>query len=112
MMTSAALTPSPSWMPTGMPRPLSVTLTELSACSVTLTSVAQPPSASSMPLSTTSYTMWCSPEPSSVSPIYIPGRLRTASRPLRTLMESAPYSSGARAGSAMSWGVLGNGAAP
>ena len=36
MMTSAAETPSPSWMPTGMPRPLSVTLTELSACSTTL----------------------------------------------------------------------------
>ncbi len=54
MMTSAALTPSPSWMSTGMPRPLSMTLTELSACSVTVTSVAQPPSASSMPLSTTS----------------------------------------------------------
>src|SRR5690606_36610999 len=36
--------------------------------------------------------MWCRPEPSSVSPIYMPGRLRTASRPLRTLMDSAPYS--------------------
>src|SRR5277367_6647595 len=37
--------------------------------------------------------MWCRPEPSSVSPIYMPGRLRTASRPFRTLMEPAPYSS-------------------
>src|SRR5271165_7085280 len=37
--------------------------------------------------------MWCRPEPSSVSPIYMPGRLRTASRPFSTLMESAPYSS-------------------
>src|SRR5210317_1994889 len=54
-----------------------------------------------MPLSTTSYTIWCRPEPSSVSPIYIPGRLRTASKPLRTLMESAPYSCGAGAFSAM-----------
>src|SRR3954466_8495031 len=35
--------------------------------------------------------MWCRPEPSSVSPIYMPGRLRTASRPLRTLMLSASY---------------------
>ena len=35
-------------------------------------------------------TMWCRPEPSSVSPMYMPGRLRTASRPLRTLMLSAP----------------------
>jgi hypothetical protein len=37
--------------------------------------------------------MWCRPDPSSVSPIYIPGRLRTASRPFRTLIDSAPYSS-------------------
>src|ERR1700678_1451111 len=37
--------------------------------------------------------MWCRPEPSSVSPIYMPGRLRTASRPFKTLMEPAPYSS-------------------
>src|SRR5690348_11549881 len=44
--------------------------------------------------------MWCRPEPSSVSPIYMPGRLRTASSPLSTLMESAPYSSGVAAGSA------------
>src|SRR6478672_1471657 len=48
--------------------------------------------------------MWCRPEPSSVSPMYMPGRLRTASRPRRTLMESAPYSAGdcgMGAGSAM-----------
>src|SRR6201996_8131610 len=37
--------------------------------------------------------MWCRPEPSSVSPMYMPGRLRTASRPFSTLIESAPYSS-------------------
>src|SRR5438046_8029365 len=37
--------------------------------------------------------MWCRPEPSSVSPIYIPGRFRTASRPFSTLMDSAPYRS-------------------
>src|ERR1700761_9441307 len=37
--------------------------------------------------------MWCRPEPSSVSPMYMPGRLRTASRPFSTLMEPAPYSS-------------------
>src|SRR6516225_6240044 len=50
--------------------------------------------------------MWWRPEPSSVSPIYMPGRLRTASRPLRTLMVSASYSEVAgeafwRAGSAI-----------
>ena len=37
MITSAADTPSSSWMPTGMPRPLSVTVTEPSAFSVTVT---------------------------------------------------------------------------
>ena len=89
MMTSAADTPSPLWMSVGMPRPLSRTVQEPSGLSVTVTSVAWPASASSMALSTTSYTMWCRPEPSSVSPIYMPGRLRTASRPLRTLIDSA-----------------------
>src|SRR5262245_2649471 len=43
-----------------------------------------------MELSTTSNTRWCSPR-SAVSPMYMPGRLRTASRPSRTLMFSAPY---------------------
>src|SRR5680860_638009 len=41
--------------------------------------------------------MWWRPEPSSVSPIYMPGRLRTASRPFRTLIDSAPYSAAAAA---------------
>src|SRR5260221_4347599 len=36
--------------------------------------------------------MWCRPEPSSVSPIYMPGRLRTASRPRSTLIDCALYS--------------------
>src|SRR3546814_16840756 len=45
-----------------------------------------------MALSDTSNTMWCRPEPSSVSPIYMPGRFRTASKPFKTLMDSAPYS--------------------
>src|SRR5262245_6022058 len=44
-----------------------------------------------MELSTTSNTRWCRPR-SAVSPMYMPGRLRTASRPSRTLMFSAPYS--------------------
>ena len=54
MMTSAALTPSSSWMSTGMPRPLSLTDTLSSAWMVTVTVSAWPASASSMPLSTTS----------------------------------------------------------
>ena len=90
MITSAAEMPSSAWMPVGMPRPLSRTVHEPSGLSVTTTSLAKPASASSMALSTTSYTMWCRPEPSSVSPMYMPGRLRTASRPFRTLMDSAP----------------------
>ena len=57
MMTSAADMPSPLWMSVGMPRPLSRTVQEPSGLSVTVTSVAWPASASSMALSTTSYTM-------------------------------------------------------
>ncbi len=37
MITSAADTPSSSWMPTGTPRPLSVTVQEPSAFRVTVT---------------------------------------------------------------------------
>ena len=40
MMTSAAETPSSSWMSTGMPRPLSRTVTEPSAFSITSIAVA------------------------------------------------------------------------
>src|SRR3546814_11781869 len=36
--------------------------------------------------------MWCRPYPSSVSPMYCPARLPTASRPRSTLMHSAPES--------------------
>src|SRR5688572_9133753 len=79
-------------MPVGMPRPLSRTETELSVCTVTTISSQKPASASSTALSTTSNTMWCRPVPSEVSPMYIPGRLRTASRPFRTLIASDPYS--------------------
>src|SRR5262249_2331239 len=34
---------------------------------------------------------WCSPR-SPVDPMYMPGRLRTASSPSRTVMDEAPYS--------------------
>src|SRR5579863_1701404 len=46
--------------------------------------------ASSTELSATSQTRWCRPS-SPVEPMYIAGRLRTASRPPRTLMEVASY---------------------
>ena len=35
MMTSAAETPSSGWMSTGMPRPLSVTVTDSPGCTIT-----------------------------------------------------------------------------
>ena len=63
-----------------------------SAFSVSEQLVANPACASSTALSMISNAMWCRPDPSSVSPMYMPGRLRTASRPRRTEMESAPYS--------------------
>ncbi|CFN63682.1 Uncharacterised protein [Bordetella pertussis] len=89
---SAALRPNSSslWMSVGMPRPLSVTEIELSVWMVTTMSSQWPASASSIALSTTSNTMWCKPVPSEVSPMYMPGRLRTASSPLSILIESAP----------------------
>src|SRR5690606_25778728 len=100
-MTSAAETPSSLWMSVGMPRPLSSTLTDPSGLSSISTRSQWPASASSIALSETSNTMWCRPDPSSVSPMYMPGRLRTASRPVRTLMESAAYSAGVCASSVM-----------
>jgi hypothetical protein len=68
---------------TGMPRPLSDTDMEPSAASSTSMRVQWPAKASSMELSTTSYTQWCSPR-WNVSPMYIAGRFRTASSPSRT----------------------------
>src|SRR5664279_5146709 len=76
---------------TGMPRPLSYTVTPPSARSVTMMWSAWPAIASSTELSTTSWTRWCNPR-SPVEPMYMLGRLRTASRPSNTVMEDAPYS--------------------
>ena len=91
IITSAADIPSPLWIPTGIPRPSSDTDAELSVYNVTTILLQCPANASSIELSTTSYNMWCNPLISSVLPMYIPGRFRTASRPLRTLIESASY---------------------
>src|SRR5699024_8493498 len=44
-----------------------------------------------MELSTISYTRWCRPD-SLVEPMYMPGRLRTASRPSSTWISDPPYS--------------------
>ena len=80
-------------MSTGMPLPSSVTDMELSSWITTSILEQWPAKASSIELSTTSKTMWCKPVPSSVSPIYIPGRFLTASKPFKTLILEAWYSS-------------------
>ena len=72
-------------MSTGMPRPLSATDSELSSCSVTSMSLAWPAMASSTELSMTSWARWFG---GSVY-VYMPGRLRTGSSPLRTSMDEA-----------------------
>ncbi len=73
-----------------MPRPLSATRTPPSARIVTSIRSATPASASSTELSTSSCTRWCSPR-SPVEPMYMPGRLRTASSPSRTVIAWASY---------------------
>ena len=88
MTTSTAGFFSTGCMPTGMPRPSSMTRTPPSAWSTTSTRVAWPAIASSTALSTTSHIRWCSPR-SPVEPMYMPGRLRTASRPSRTVIDDA-----------------------
>src|SRR5690606_21260716 len=90
---SATSTPgrlSLGWRSTGMPRPLSVTRTPPSASSVTSMVSQKPANASSTALSTTSQTRWCRPR-SPVEPMYMAGRIRTASRPSRTVSEPAVY---------------------
>ena len=89
MTTSAALTPL-ECMPTGMPRPLSSTVTESSARMTTVIVSQWPARCSSTALSTASHTRWCRPVPSCTSPMYMPGRLRTASRPSSTWMDPSP----------------------
>src|SRR4249919_189751 len=73
-----------------MPRPLSETRQPPSASNVTSILVASPAIASSTELSTTSYTRWCRPD-GPVEPMYMPGRSRTGSRPLSTVMSLAVY---------------------
>src|SRR3990167_651914 len=73
-----------------MPRPLSATLTLLPGRRVISMSLAKSPIASSRELSKISVTRWWRPS-GPVVPIYIPGRLRTGSKPSRTVMDSALY---------------------
>src|SRR6185437_11971646 len=73
---------------TGIPRPSSVTVSWPSASSRTEITLAWPATASSMALSSTSANRWCR-DRSSVPPMYMPGRLRTGSRPSSTSMSLA-----------------------
>src|SRR5262249_22090442 len=79
-----------------MPRPLSMTvIASPFLCRVTVMESAWPLRYSSTELSTISQTRWCRPL-ESVEPMYMLGRLRTGSRPSRTVMEdSAVYRLGA-----------------
>jgi hypothetical protein len=69
-----------------MPRPSSVTVTELSTWMMTLTVVAEAGQRLVDRVVDHLEDHVVQPEPSSVSPMYMPGRFRTASRPLSTLM--------------------------
>src|SRR5438132_246888 len=77
-------------MSTGRPRPLSLIEHEPSTCSVTSMRSQKPARCSSIELSSTSKTQWCSPR-SSVGPIYIPGRWRTPARPSSLSIFEASY---------------------
>src|SRR5207237_4653767 len=73
-----------------MPRPLSRTETLPSTCTVSSILSQNPARCSSIELSTTSKTIWCKPR-SSGSPMYIPGRFRTASSPSSLSIWAASY---------------------
>ena len=75
---------------TGIPRPSSLTSAEPSGCKVTMIFLHDPASASSIALSTISQRQCINPRPS-FDPMYIPGRLRTASKPSKTARFLAVY---------------------
>ena len=92
MTVSRAVLPVWAWMSMGMPRPLSLTVMWPSWAMDTLTWVANPAIASSTQLSAISTIRWRRPV-GPVDPMYMPGRSRTASKPSRTWIWSALYSS-------------------
>src|SRR5690606_39899423 len=65
-------------------------VTGVQTCALPILVSQKPANASSTALSTTSQTRWCRPR-SPVEPMYMAGRLRTASRPSRTVSEPAVY---------------------
>jgi len=88
--TSNAETPSFLWVPTGIPLPLSLTVIELFSFMITSILSQCPAMASSIELSTTSYTRWWSPL-ELTSPMYMDGLMRTCSIPSKAWMLSAEY---------------------
>ena len=82
--------PTPSLRPTPWPSPCC--RNSSSRCRVTTMSLQKPAKASSTELSMISHRQCISPC-ESVVPMYMPGRLRTASKPSRTARSLAPYSS-------------------
>ena len=88
--TSTPDSPVRGSVSTGMPRPLSRTSHDPSACSSTSMFEQCPPSASSTALSMISHRQ-CTRPRLSVDPTYMPGRLRTASRPSSTSRWRAVY---------------------
>ena len=78
---------SSGWRPTGMPRPLSVTVTEPSRCTVTSMRSACSPKASSAALSIASWMMCVG----SAVRVYIPGSRCTGSMPRSFLTELSSY---------------------
>ena len=75
---------------TGIPLPLSVTVTDPFFSRRTSIELHRPAIASSTELSTTSQTKWCNPL-GPVEPMYIAGLFRTASRPSKTFMSLESY---------------------
>ncbi len=70
-----------------MPRPLSVTVTDPSPCTVTSIESAWPPSASSAALSIASWMMWVGSDVR----VYMPGSRCTGSMPRSFLTELSSY---------------------
>ena len=83
IITSTVDFPILGWIPTGIPLPSSITVIELSSFIETSIFLQNPANASSILLSTISYTKWWSPL-ELVLPMYIPGLFLTASKPSKT----------------------------
>jgi len=90
MTSNADLSGYLGCLSTGIPRPLSLIRIEPLMSRVISIQSACPATASSMELSRISPTRWCRAR-SSVPPIYIPGRLRTGSKPSSTSIDDASY---------------------